>query len=133
MGKSRHNILKNRLIDFLSKNEINKYYTLFNRVVGNVYFKRGGKFVGPYKAGVKGQCDLYLYGLGETIEIELKGSKDRLSKDQKKWIEFCIQNDISIFVLHEDEWEESITALKACLNHSIRKYKKRISGQKIIE
>lgn len=43
-----------------------------------------------FKAGLKGQCDLYAVARGGLhLEIELKAEKGRLSKEQMAWRDFC--------------------------------------------
>lgn len=42
------------------------------------------------RAGIKGQCDLYGYWRnGRVIEIEMKGLKTPMTKEQETWRDWC--------------------------------------------
>jgi len=110
-----HNSLKKELYYFLSKtNRLNKWF-VFNRLVGRAYFKRGKKFVGPYKAGEAGQSDLYIMGCGRCIEVELKGTGDKLSHAQKNWQKFCLKNNIPHVIIWQKLCDHKFDALDKIL------------------
>jgi len=68
----------------------------FRRAVVNVEAKQGFRV----KAGIKGQCDLYLYVRGgRVLEVETKARRGVLSERQLAWQAFCRSLSIPHIVL----------------------------------
>lgn len=63
----------------------------------------------PFKAGIKGQADLYGYSAHTTpatpIELELKSVSGALSKEQALWAQFCKRFNVPHLVLRAQRSE----------------------------
>jgi hypothetical protein len=59
---------------------------LFRRNVGVIMIEDR-----VFKAGIKGQCDIYAYTKGgRVVEIETKAKRGVLSENQKHWRDWCV-------------------------------------------
>lgn len=73
---------------------------LFRRNVGSVQMDDGRRF----RSGIPGMADLYGYWQDSArrarpIEIEIKGLKGRLSKEQEAWERWCHSRNVLHIVL----------------------------------
>jgi len=76
----------------------------FRRAVFNVRAEQGFRA----KAGVPGQCDLYVYVKpGRIIEVETKARRGVLSPRQRVWQAFCHEWGVPHVVLKERNGETS--------------------------
>jgi len=74
---------------------------LFRRNVGSVQMEDGRRF----RSGIPGMADLYGYwqdsaGRSRPIEIEIKGLKGRLSKEQEAWRDWCLVHAVPWVLLY---------------------------------
>ena len=91
MPKLTHASLKTQIMLELQKIYLSRL-VIQGKSVGLAYFKRGDKYVGPYKMGNKGDSDIYgslSFLLRDrrahaalSFNIEVKVGKDKLSEEQ---------------------------------------------------
>jgi len=75
---------------------------LFDRHVGLFYTKRGT----PVQISIPGMADVWGIYKGRLVEIEFKSGNATQSKEQKRWQEFCIKNDV-IYILVKNPKEDA--------------------------
>ena len=86
-----HAKLKTDIMIALQKKYLHRI-KIYGQSVGNVYYKRNGQFVGPYKVGSVGLPDIYgfcqwdMFGQHPSggFWIEVKVGRDKLSPEQIK-------------------------------------------------
>lgn len=90
---------------------------LFRRNVGSVQMEDGRRF----RSGIPGMADLYGYWQDSArrarpIEIEIKGLKGRLSKEQEAWRDWCLAHAVPWVLLQpmKDETPEQ-TVIAWCI------------------
>ena len=89
---------------------------LFARNVGFFKLQTGHGF----KAGIKGQADIwgFLRG-GKSIELELKTKRGKLSPDQERWRDFCLEWGVIYLLLEARDDANPIARWVEEIRHAI--------------